>query len=438
MQTLKKRTRIYFLLFSLFFIAILIAFLLICRTFISSNKSDLTSLLPNDIELVIDINTKQFIKNLLFQSKFGKDLPDFSLFKIQEIIKEKQGDFIGFDNTSQIVFFQSQKEDVKAYGFLFHIQRLRQFNQHTEKNKNTIRKGNKNYGIIIYLEDNSTENQRSYYEKFAEKTINNPVNNTYQPEAVATVKINQKNEETLVLSFQIEQNKLNISGTSTLLFGKKTTTDSIYQFTAKEKPFLGIQLSQTPNTLNQMIKNFLSTFNFSPPPINSQQLNIYSTKIEAINKRLVVLPEMDWILRFEENLDLKKELNALTFPPYLIYDSLSTAITIKNNTYYLRQLSNNEIYIGNSKSPELVNEKANLQSWIKGHPEVLFSLIGESFIGNIIRASKPVTTAKHFLKELNKFEINFTERDEKTSTIEGEISLNKDEAMSVALLKLFL
>lgn len=413
---------------------------MIYRFFGFSNKGDLTSLLPNNTALVVDIHINQFAKDIFKQMKQGRDISDLSLVEIRELLKENEEDLIGFDNRRQLVFFQNDFKGIKTNGLLFHIKNLRKFKQYKEKNKYIIRKANKDYGVILYLENKSAKEEIAYYEQLAEKIINSSIHKKGdEGKDFIKVKFNGKNQEFITLAFQLDDNQLKVKGKAKFHSPNPIKKDSIFKIIPDSKSsFFHLTLAQTPFTFNDLLANFLRQINLEIPTISSQDIVIYNTKIEAVNKSLTVLPELDWIIRFSESFNLKKHFDTLVFPSYLTYNAEEMSVQVQKEKYYFQQLSEDEIYIGSSAHPQFNLESNILQTNIIGQPSVLFHLEGETFIGYLIRSAKPIKVATHFLENLADFEVQFQPISDNESTIEGTFSLPEDETMSIFLLNLFL
>lgn len=438
---MKNKNKAYLYILVALFIALVVAIIFIYRFFSPNQKGDLTSLFIEKPELVIDINLNQFTRTVVKEAFSQKGLPGLSPSQIQEKLNNREEDLQGFDNRSQLVIFQDSKEGKKIQGFLFHIKSLRKFNQFQAEDKKAIRKGNRKYGIIIYVEDRNDKELHAYYEKLAEEIITRKTEKRKQSTAIAKIQVRNKTSEILALELSLEKEKLIMSGTVRLsknVKNKEDAIDSVSTLRPGNRPYLELNIVESPDTLNEVLNGLTQVWGLTLPAIKSQQLLVYSTKIDAVNKSLVILPEIDWILRFDQPFDIHKEMDTLDFPSYLLYDSLQGSVSVKGVSYYFKQLSENEIYIGNSIYPDYKKKIKTPNSWIKGRPEVLLSLEGESLIGNLLHASPQIRGAKSFFREVKSFEVNFFEINAEESEIKGEIVLERGKMMSIELLKALL
>lgn len=432
---MQKRT-IYQLIVGTIILAIVIAGFFLFRFFYPAQKSDLKLLLPKETTLVVEVNAHQVMKTVMKDVLENKEDLGISLSQLKEKWKHQEMEYPGIDFNKELVFFSDKWNDINVYGFLVHISKLKDF-EHFKMKGSTTQKANKKHGIILYADQDLSRDEKDFIVQKAEKIIDRNVPKRVASKEIIHFSFNE-NKTSTSFSIYLEKETLRLTGTNFTRDRNNSPSDSMTLVSAKEKDYLEIRTGQLPQILNHFLEDYLKGMNIYLPEITAQRLLIYNSNVQTINKKLTILPELDWVVQFADGLDIKYELNKSRLPNYLNYDSTAMLINAKKLNYYIKQSSPNEIYIGNTPLFGETKEAVRTTFSISGQPAVLMSLDGDGFVAKMIHVLPPVRSAQKFLNDISVFHFETKEQENGKQIIEGELKLSDQKAISIELLKFIL
>ena len=434
--------------FNVIAVFIFIGFFWITALFLTfsfpDNKESLKELLPKDVEVVLSVNADQLLKTLLFDALYKSEFDASDLKLFERVEKSKDAKSFGVLLNSEIVVFYQFWNKTPIQGFLFNISSKETFDDFRLKGKNYIKRSNGKQGIIINLKDNASDELIQYSTQFAEEVIAHKTKSKVLASKSEMLSLKYKGNDhayiqDLNLSAKIADEKIVINGS-----GKKNKTlyFSVEEYnvlaqTPKEK-HLEIQSGKLPDSIYQYFKVIFDEIGIKTPEVTSQQMMIYGVSIENINGSTVVLPKFDWILRFDSIVNIKEQLYALDESTDKMKYIDKKSIKVGGAQYYYRQISDHEIYIGVTESPDIQSVKTQILPLIRGNPSVLLEIEGKGIIAQFINVMPQVKNTKVFMQNVEYFDIHTIDGKKDDLKIDGEIRLIKGKMMTVELVKFIL
>lgn len=438
-QVVKKYKRVYkfaialLLLVSLWIIIGIISFTAETKSF--SNKS----LVPEEVDFVMTINSKKLIKELLVDVLFNTELDKSSA----ELFIPKEGEVtnrLGADITSEVVVFYDNWQGNSAQGLLFNLSNQADFDRYQSSEEHTIKNSNSKYGVIINLDEGSPEKARSHYTNLANRIINSEKKDGQAAHAQPMLNLAYRGEgdqylNDLSLNLNIEKETIFIEGKGKLKDSAiaQSFIQNALHLPISEKYFQ-LQTSEIPEDAMKYLTNFLSKLGVTIPHIKSMQILVYGVTIGEINGSMAVLPNLDCVLRLDDKIQidsLMKDLN-----PYYrdLVNFEKQHITLGDVVYHYTQVSENEIHIGVTEKPKYTAKELKPHYSMNGYPSTILEIEGKGFIAGFIKMMPPVKLSKQFLEEVEHFNIH-AEQAGDSLVIKGEISIREEKFMTVEMAK---
>lgn len=438
---MRKLNYFYKLITTLILLSLLWVSMLFLFFSLPSQKASLKQFLPDDIDMVISVNTHQLISTLFIDAIYKTEFnsKDLKFFQNSEFSESKQ--FKGIDFNSEVVFFYDTWDGSKVKGLLFNLSNPKIFKNMTLQQKNVVKESNEQRGVIIYLDEDASHESIEYYTAFAQKIISKePILPLISPPN-EMINLNFKGNkfsyiQDLVLNLELKNEHLLITGT-----GRLDSIPPLRQMSLimepSSKEYFEIQSGKLPDSVYQYIDDLTNQMNIKLPGITSQQILIYGISLNKVNSSPLFLPKMDCILRFDSIVQLDSLLESLGRNSDLV-NIVDGHIEVGKIKYYCRQLSKNEIYVGVTESPEIQKLNMRVLPLTKGFPSTVLDIEGEGIIVRIINLMPQVKNSKLFLKGVEYYDIHSEYIDDQYLQIKGDIRLGKNEMMSIGLAEFIL
>ena len=232
------------------------------------------------------------------------------------------------------------------------------------------------------------------------------------------------------ISFQDE--KLLISG-----LGKKNPLvdyklDSLHYIEKPSKEnYLEIKAGELPDTIQKYIDFLFDNSNFEIPSITSQHLMMYGVEIDNIKGSMAVLPKFDAIFRFDKPISLSSIMANLSAIDKNLKNEGKNNFSIGTVTYYVQQLSKNEIYIGINERPIIILKVDPNFFELSGNLSSLFKIEGTGLIAQIAQMMPEVQNSKQFFGSVQAFDIHAYIDENDYIAIDGVMSFSQDRMASL-------
>lgn len=396
--------------------------------------------MPDNVNMVISINTSKLISTLFIDATYKTKIDPKDIETLKSKINEGENPLKGVDFKSEIVFFFDTWKDNSVKGLFFNITNEKIFLNTTLQKKNIIKAANKNRGVLIYLDADASQNTYDHYTAFANKLISNQ-HEFSPPPTDGVMDITFKGNKysyihDLELNIQLADEHLLINGSGTL--ENILPLKEIYMLKEpSNRKFFEVQSGKLPDSVFKHVDEVAQQVSLDLPEIASQQVLIYGISIENYNGSPLVLPKMDCILRFDSKIKLDSVINNIDKELTHI-KMVGNHMEIGNIKYYYQQLSDNEIYFGVSKSPEIHKEKTRILPLTRGFPSAILDIEGEGILARIINLMPQIKNSKLFLKGVDYYDIHSNFVDDHHLKIVGEVRLKKGKMMSIGLAEFIL
>jgi len=440
----QKYNRVFNVIAVFIFVGFFWAITLFLTFSFTEKRDSLKELLPNDVEVVLSVDTDQLIKKLLFDALYKTEFEDNDLLLLNKGKDSDQAKTNGIALNNEMVIFYTLWNKIPIQGFLFNVSNKKAFDKFELEGKQNIKKSNGTQGIILMLKDNASEDLREYASTFSDDVINKKYKKANAKENLEMLSLKYKgNEHTYIqdlhLNAKIEDERILINGS-----GKKNKelTFSLEQYSKFSQPandkYLELQFGQLPDSLYKYFKIIFDEIDIKVPEVTSQQMLIYGSSIENIRGSTTLLPKVDWIIRFDSIVSIDEQLGAINESSNRIFFMDKRSIEIGGTKYFYQQISDFEIYIGVTESPKFQPVKTQILPSIKGNPSVLLDIEGKGFIAQFVNVMPIVKNTKYFMGNIEYFDIHTIEENNEDLKINGEIRLKKGKMMTVELVKYLL
>lgn len=408
------------------------------------HKDTLKDLLPDDMEIVVSVNTDLLIKTLLFDALYKTEFSDSELKLLKEGTQSQKAKSFGVEINSEIVMFYNKWNNTLIQGFLFNISNNKDFNQLRLKGKNDIKKSNGSQGVILIINDEASDEMIAYATQFADNVVSEKSTEKSPKDKAELLCLKYKGNQDsyiqdLTLNIEIKDEKITLKGQ-----GKKNNELSFsaenYNMFSKAPTaiFLEIQSGHLPDSLYEYFDFIFNEIGIKVPKVTSQQMYIYGMSIENISGSTTFLPKFDWILRFDSIVDIDSQLDSMNAANERVHIIDQKTIQIGGSKYFYKQISAHEIYIGVTEFPAIESTKTQILPLMRGFPSAILEIEGKGLIAQFINVIPLVKNTKVFMKNVEYFDIHTVDEDTDSLKIDGEIRLNKGKMMSVELAKFIL
>ena len=403
--------------------------------------------IPSGASLALKINNNNLIHRFFFDFLYKGNLTARDIKQLNYRTSKVKPPKTGIAINKDIFVFYEDWRDYDIIGFIFEVENPTVFATFLRDQKNYIKAYNNGIGTIIIIPEFLNEELRQLFEFYAHDLV---IKNTNpNPTRLALSSSRSKSlfhaffdggssnlTQNLNLEVFVEENKLFIEGVGTtnpLLIGKKEYHHFLDPPTTQE--YLEINMGKLPDTLDHYFNKVLQSVSFNLPEIASQQLILYGFKILNIKGSMFVLPEFDGVFRFDENLELKNEIQSFN---HYAFKSKLDSYEVEDVTYYYQQIDSNEIYVGLNAAPNFYEKHGDVLFSVKGYPASAFNIKGSGLIAKIAQLVPPVQHSKHLFNSLDHFELNTELLPNDSLKLTGNMIFPEDKIASIELLKFLL
>lgn len=413
-------------------------------------KSDTASYVPDQANIVVKINNPTIIKqtayNLLFSEKISSD----DLAPFANLVSD-DGEGNGLHFESDCFLFMENWKNHDILGIIVGLEDEELFAKNFISEENTIVVHNKSTGIILNI-ITSNDIDISLFNNYAQDLINGKVKN-------ATTKLsfleNHSNNSLLEYyikghnrSFmqditgdvEIENNHIviNAQANRNTIFSHDKILDFKAENRSKEKAF-ELTSGKLPDTIMRFFQKTLNEADIILPPVQSQNIQYYGSKIQNIEGKMMIQPQFDGIFRFYNDVDVKESSQKFAKLNERVMDSDSSHIIIGSTTYYLHQINDDHIYIGIHENYQFDFNSTSTVFEMNGDIKRVFDLEGDNFMVRLANIYSPFKNSKWLSNQIEDFNVRATPDEGFNSLkIEGEISFKENRSPALVLAEYFI
>lgn len=410
-------------------------------------ESTLHHHIPSGASLTLKINNNNLIHRFFFDFLYKGKLKNKDIKQLNYRANKIKPPNTGIAIDKDIIVFYEDWRSYHIIGFIFEVEDPATFATFVKNEPNYIKAYNEGVGSIIIIPESLNDEQRQLFEFYAKDLV--VKNNNPNLTRIALSKSHPKSlfhaffdgrasglTQNMDLEIFIDDNKVHIEGigtTNPLLIEKKEHHHFLASPSTKD--FLEINMGGLSDTLNNYLKKLLESVSVNLPSIASQQLIIYGLKITNIKGSLFILPEFDGIFRFDEKVDLNKEVHPFN---HFAFSSGKDSYEIEGITYYYHQIDSNEIHVGINPTPDFHEKQGDVLFSIKGYPASVLNIKGDGIIAKVALLLPVVQHSKHLFNSLDHFEINTTLLPNDSLKVTGSMIFPEDKIASIEVLKFLL
>lgn len=433
-----RKQKLYNILKVLFLASCLWLIILLIIFFYPSNQDQLESFHPNDANISLSINTNSIAKQVFYDIFYKSKGDELNAIDLKGNVDNFET--YGIDFNPGVVYFTKEHNNNTAYGFVVPVKNKSKFSQLKSKNSQLIIKEYKGKGIILFLDENTSSTERSYFKNYIENALTAVTTDTkakLKQETSLQLRLKEdENYNNTTINLDLQQSSIKLNGFSKRSNKTSSTSNSVVKISPLEKEnHLSFEMNELPSSAQKIIQDFIYQTGVRTPNIEQAYFHFYKTKIENIRGRSLITPKFDAVFTFDSLFNFKESLYSVDNSKYQITHTDKDAFFIGDVLYHYQQISENSIYIGINPHPEIRTEEKEKVLSIYGDPSVILEIEGESFAVKLINFLPHVREPKRLLSEVSFFDLKVVEEGP-TLKIEGEMTLTEDKIMSLELLSL--
>ncbi len=429
---------------ALFFAFVLFGLYFSMKLLYRHDSLNLLEYVPDDAQSVIEINSRSIIEESLISVLIASKDAE-TIEKIGELIKKEvykkagKGKGISINPMAECVFFTVTRSGIVYNGVVYEINNIRSFDRQIKKlnPKKKYAWRNDKVGVII-----SSSNKNINIENTAKSLISEVKkhNSTTSFTNDGLIKFKFKNQklindklyDELKMELNAEDNTLDLKGEIVGLEIEKK------ELTKKIKPKnLHFSFAQVPKDLNDTIIGLVKSIGLNIPKISSFSMNFNGSKLFLMNSSFLFYPETEILLNFEENFSIDSLKNNDQFLQNVGITFNGQYFIIESEKLYLKQISENSIYLGSNPHPEFISSNNNIVE-ISGDLTRLTNLEASFLIGAAIQSRPEFQALKSFAESSKHVQIYITPSQNNKAILKGEILFNEGKSSLNELIKLIL
>ena len=424
--------------------------ILIGGSILNKQKDELLMSLPSTAEVYIKVNNPILIRRLLFDILF-KSYFDIKDFKKVDVRKEDISiPIIGIDLTREAYFFVEKWAGEDVVSFLFYLNDREAFGEFTAEYDGFISHSDNDKGCILILPEKYKDNpdKREKFELYAKDLL--VPNRDRSPVKLAFSKVRSSSlfqfyikgsEESLLKNINFDL----ILKENTLIVDGEAEQNPIYYIDTtaiwkeieapNKSDYLELSSSRLPDTLNHFIRKVTNELNSPLPDVVSNHLYFYGLEVDNLAGSIAFLPIFDGVFRFNDSIDLPK-LDSLS-PKYLDYEK--DKIIVGNATYFIKKISEKELFIGVNENPTFVETQSMNKFEMQGDLSSVLNIGGSGIIAKVTRLLPQIQHTKQLFGKLEKFEVtSLVDQHTNKVYINGIMQFPSDQTASIELIKYLL
>jgi len=401
-------------------------------------NESLKQFLPDEVEVIVSLNTEQLIKTFLFDALYKSEFNSKDIKQLEKATQSKRSESNGIMYNGEVVFFYDIWRNIPIQGLLFNLSNHKAFQDFSPEGKNIIKASNGKQGMILTLKKDADEELIQYAQSFADRFSNKKGHGDLVQSEM--MRLNYKgNKHTYIqdleLDIQFNNEKVSLNGVGKKNQGLNFSVEKYHMLKTPNRPFLEFQSGKLPDSIYKFFKLIFDEVNIDVPEVTSQQMMIYGSSIQNIDGSIAYLPKLDWILRFDTIVNIDDQLSTIDSSTYNMQVINKKVIEIGGIPYYYKQISDHEIFIGVTESPEIELRQTQILPFIKGNPSVVLEVEGKGIIAQIFNVMPQVKYTKLFMENISYFDIHTFNGEADDLIIEGEVKLKDGKMMTVELVK---
>lgn len=411
--------------------------------FISSEKtSQLQNHLPAGASVVLKVNNpnifKRFAYDFLFVSGIAPE--DFESWEAPTSREELPA--YGIDATQELFVFKEDWNNTSLFGAIVHLNNPKNFTNFLEESKEIVGAiGTRNIGVILLLPKGINKQQTDRFQQYA-SDLTVPTRDRFK----SRIALSNSPRNTLLHLFYdggresfIQNLDLTMTmAESEMLFNGTATRNPIFESPSFTIPMMQrergaeemeFRMISFPDTLKEVIDEFYEELGVHIREPQYHQIFYRGMTIVDNNNQSKYLP----------NMDLLVHADSIYFS---CVDTLLVGqekiIRLHNQTYHVYFHSENTVYIGKQKKPEIRDTQLSEIIYVKGNPAALMQLDGSSFFVQIIQFLPPFRHTKNWLTEMKRFEFSGSLLGQDRVLVEGVVGFDQEKTASYELLQFLL
>lgn len=403
---------------------------------------------PSEAKAVLKINNANILHryafDYLYNNKQFTNQPNLNL-----LLKKSSLPLLGIAAKSELIIFYEDWNDYPLLGFLFTIGNEEALNNYLNEFPFLVAAYNNEMACVLMIPEDLKASETELFQNYAQDLLLPNLDKTKVRLALSKTKANtlfhlyfEGASKSLLQEIDVQVTFLNekiiLDGSSIRNpFYSSDTLEQHYIASPYKENNLTIQATNLPDTLAYYTQKLFNSLNLPSSNIRSQQLILYGIDLVNVDKKLVVLPLIDAVVRYTD--ETSNGTNTVQTKLDVNSSSAKDTITIGNNEFYKIQLSENEYYIGINPTPSIQKRPSSNLFMLSGNPSVLFTIEGKGIISQLVQIIPLVQASKSFLDEFENFtiETSYIEGREQIK-IDGELNFLEKHIASLKLLNYLL
>lgn len=414
------------------------------RYFIQEVPSSNTHYIPDNALIVARLDGKMIIENTLFSVLMESKDKEISNL-LGEFLNTRRTDNRkvkdpGIHLRSDLYYIQIPIEDEKVSCILVNISSKDKFLDQPKGDSKTVRVANDEIGLIIMRSEQSKLDRKKLIAA-GKKIINSKSTESFRSNKDDFAQISWRESSSLPYSnFVIGalDNELIFSGS--FQFDQKASGAFPNQVLKPQGFHICSNLMD--NSISDTLTYMLTEIGVELPQFESFSLNYYGAKVINHSTGYFVVPQMDLIMKFKENVSIKELFEDEALRTMLDYKQDKGSIWFQKEQLYFKQLTPTTIYLGINENPQLVAPEPDELIRIYGELEPFMNVEGGGLMTAFLDMIPAFKAGKRLSVNSKEIHIRLTRISKGEGSIEGNLKFEKgcypmSEAMRFVLLNDF-
>lgn len=414
------------------------------RYLIQEVPSSNADYIPDNALIVARIDGKMISENTLFSVLMESKDEEISQL-LNEFLNARREDDQklkdpGIHLLSDLFYVQIPVEDEKVNCILVNLTSKDKFLDQPKGDSKTVRVANDEIGLIIMRSEQSKLDRKKLIAA-GKKIVNSKSTESFRSNKQDFAQISWRESSSLPYSnFVIGalDNELIFSGS--FQFDQKASGAFPNQV-LKPQGF-HICSNLIDNAISDTLTYMLTEIGVELPQFESFSLNYYGAKVINHSTGFFVVPQMDLIMKFKENVSIKELFEDEELRTMLDYKQDKRSIWFQKEQLYFKQLSPTTIYLGVHENPKLVTPEPDELISINGELEPLMNVEGGGLMTAFLEMIPAFKAGKRLSANSKEIHIRLTRISKGEGSIEGNLKFEKgcypmSEAMRFVLINNF-
>jgi hypothetical protein len=400
--------------------------------------------IPENALIVARIDGKMISENTLFSVLMESKDEEISQL-MQDFLNSRGADDQklkdpGIHLLSDLFYVQIPVKDEKVNCILVNLTSKDKFLDQPKGDSKTVRVANDEIGLIMMRAEGSKLDRKTLI-ALGNKIIRSKSTESFRSNKEDFTQISWRERSSQPFSdFAIRESDDQLIFSGSFQFDEKAS-GSFPKQVLKPQGF-HVCSNLMDNAISDTLTWMLNGIGIELPPFESFSLNYYGAKVINHSTGFFVVPQIDLIMKFEENVSIKELFEDEELKTMLDYKQDKGSIWFQKEQLHFKQLSPTTIFLGVHENPQLIAPEPDELISIYGELEPLMNVEGGGLMTAFLEMIPAFKAGKRLSAHSKEIDIRLTRISKGEGSIEGNLKFEKgcypmSEAMRFVLINNF-